>query len=61
MDIKWNKIYIINGQKNQTVSAKSNMKIAGLKSVIKGRISVSERITGVAGGGRVWLKALTLQ
>lgn len=39
------KFILYTGPQNHTVSGKSNMKITGLKSVIKGRISVAKRIS----------------
>lgn len=45
------KFILYTGPQHQTVSGKSNMKITGLKPVIKGRLSEAKRISGVGGGG----------
>jgi hypothetical protein len=54
MDIKWNKAYIIHWtRKSNCQWSKNNMKIIGLKPVIKRRICVDKRISGIGGGIRV--------
>lgn len=54
MDIKWNKVCIIHWtRKSNCQWSNINMKITGLRAVIKGRISVDKRISEIGGDTKV--------